>query len=577
MISAPHIPENAPFNQAQRSWLNGFLAGMYTGEGDASAAPAAPAIPLTIAFGSQTGTAESLSKKAAKKLNAANFDAKVLDMSELSPADLAEIENLLIITSTYGEGEPPDNAAEFHAALLAEGAPSCAGLNFSVLGLGDSSYPDFCQCSKEIDARLEALGATRIADMVEVDGDPDDDFPKWIAAAQGALGSNETVVEGDASSDEDEDSGYNKKNPFPAPLLKTYNLNAEGSAKATHHVEISLDGSGIDYQVGDALAVFPENPGCLVDEILAAARIAPEETASLEDGTQLSIREALLYHYDVSMLNEAFLVACGRLTKSTELQQLLQSSETVKEYSNGRSLVDAIEDFNVAFPTSDFLLSTLKPLKPRLYSISSSPKAHPGEVHLTVGKVEWESHGRKRLGVCSNYLSAHDTERPVKVYMHSNSAFRLPEDDSSPVIMIGPGTGIAPFRAYLEEREARGASGKNWLFFGDQHEASDFLYRDQIDAWLESGVLNKIDTAFSRDQDEKIYVQNRIIQQAAEFYQWLEEGGSIYICGDASRMAKDVDLAIHKVIELAGGKSEEEAQAYVADLKKSKRYLRDVY
>ena len=577
MISAPHIPENAPFNQAQRSWLNGFLAGMYTGEGDASAAPAAPAIPLTIAFGSQTGTAESLSKKAAKKLNAANFDAKVLDMSELSPADLAEIENLLIITSTYGEGEPPDNAAEFHAALLAEGAPSCAGLNFSVLGLGDSSYPDFCQCSKEIDARLEALGATRIADMVEVDGDPDDDFPKWIAAAQGALGSNETVVEGDASSDEDEDSGYNKKNPFPAPLLKTYNLNAEGSAKATHHVEISLDGSGIDYQVGDALAVFPENPGCLVDEILAAARIAPEETASLEDGTQLSIREALLYHYDVSMLNEAFLVACGRLTKSTELQQLLQSSETVKEYSNGRSLVDAIEDFNVAFPTSDFLLSTLKPLKPRLYSISSSPKAHPGEVHLTVGKVEWESHGRKRLGVCSNYLSAHDTERPVKVYMHSNSAFRLPEDDSSPVIMIGPGTGIAPFRAYLEEREARGASGKNWLFFGDQHEASDFLYRDQIDAWLESGVLNKIDTAFSRDQDEKIYVQNRIIQQAAEFYQWLEEGGSIYICGDASRMAKDVDLAIHKVVELAGGKSEEEAQAYVADLKKSKRYLRDVY
>ncbi len=577
MISAPHIPENAPFNQSQRSWLNGFLAGMYTGEGEASAAPAAPAIPLTIAFGSQTGTAESLSKKAAKKLNAANFDAKALDMSELSPADLAEIENLLIITSTYGEGEPPDNAAEFHAALLADSAPSCAGLNFSVLGLGDSSYPDFCQCSKEIDARLEALGATRIADMVEVDGDPDDDYPNWIAAAQSALGETESIVINDGATEDDEDSGYNKKNPFPAPMLKTYNLNGESSAKATHHVEISLDGSGINYQVGDALAVLPENPECLVNQILAAAGIGSDEFATVGDGSQLTIREALLYHYDVSTLNEAFLVACSRLTKSAELQQLLQSSESVKEYSNGRSLVDAIEDFSVAFPTPDYLVSTLKPLKPRLYSISSSPVAHPGEVHLTVGKVEWESHGRKRLGVCSNYLAAHDSQRPVKVYMHSNSAFRLPEDDASPVIMIGPGTGIAPFRAFLEEREARGATGKNWLFFGDQHEATDFLYRDQIDAWLESGVLSNIDTAFSRDQAEKIYVQNRIIQQAAEFYQWLQDGASIYICGDASRMAKDVDLAIHQVVELAGGMTEDQAQAYVSDLKKSKRYLRDVY
>ncbi len=549
---------------------------MYSGDGSTSSEPAAPAVPVTIAFGSQTGTAESLSKKAAKLLGGANFDAKVLDMSELSPADLGEIENLLIITSTYGEGEPPDNAAEFHAALMAEDAPNCEGLNFSVLGLGDSSYPDFCQCSKEIDARLEALGASRVSDMVEVDGDPDDLFPTWVEAAQAALGSADAAPVA-LDLEVEEESGFTKKNPYPAGLLKTVNLNGAGSVKATHHVEISLDGSGIDYEVGDALGVFPENPAVLVDEILEATLIAADEPATVEDGSTVTVREALLYHYDVSILQEAFLVACGRLSKSEELKELLSSSETIKEYCSGRTIVDPILDFGITFPTAEFLVSTLKPLKPRLYSISSSPKAHPGEVHLTVGKVEWESHGRKRLGVCSSYLAEHELERPVKVYMHSNSAFRLPENDAAPVIMIGPGTGIAPFRAYLEEREARGASGKNWLFFGDQHEACDFLYREQLDAWQESGLLTKLDTAFSRDQEEKIYVQNRIIQNAADFFQWLEEGASIYICGDASRMAKDVDSAIHKVIELAGGKSEDEAIAYVSELKKAKRYLRDVY
>jgi sulfite reductase (NADPH) flavoprotein alpha-component len=239
--------------------------------------------------------------------------------------------------------------------------------------------------------------------------------------------------------------------------------------------------------------------------------------------------------------------------------------------------VDPIVDFDVKFPTIEYLMAPLKPLKPRLYSISSSPQAHPGEVHLTVAKVAYHSHGRKREGVCSTYLSDHQLDRPVKVYIHSNKAFRLTENNDAPAIMIGPGTGIAPFRAFLEEREARVAKGKNWLFFGDQHQATDFLYEEQITRWMKSGLLSRFDTAFSRDQTEKIYVQNRIIEHADEFYAWLEEGGYIYICGDASRMAKDVDAAIHKAVEIAAGKTADEAKDYVETLKKEKRYLRDVY
>ncbi|MDP4611444.1 MAG: sulfite reductase subunit alpha, partial [Opitutales bacterium] len=294
-------------------------------------------------------------------------------------------------------------------------------------------------------------------------------------------------------------------------------------------------------------------------------------------GPDEQLFDALRFHYDVSVLTEPFLLACGRLTKNPELQELVGDEAKRKAYIAGRGLVDPIADFDVKFPTTEYLVAPLKQLNARLYSISSSPKAHPGEVHLTVGKVTYDTHGRKRLGVCSTYLADHKLDRPVKVYMHSNKAFRLTENNDAPAIMIGPGTGIAPFRAFLEERELRGAKGKNWLLFGDQHQATDFLYEEQITAWLKSGLLTRFDTAFSRDQEEKIYVQNRIVEHAEEFYAWLEEGGCIYICGDASRMAKDVDAAIHKAIEIAGGKTEDEAKAYVEAIKKAKRYLRDVY
>jgi sulfite reductase (NADPH) flavoprotein alpha-component len=422
------------------------------------------------------------------------------------------------------------------------------------------------------------LGATRFADMVECDGDPDDPFGQWMAAVQPVLGeafAAPVELPEDASSSDE--PVYSKKNPFAAKLLKTENLNKEGSSKATHHIEISLEGSGIEYEVGDALGVLPENNAHLVDEIIAAAGFTPDELTPTPHGPDEQIFDALRFHYDVSVLTEPFLLACSRLTKHAELRAIVADDATRKAYIAGRGLVDPIVEFDVKFPTTEYLVAPLKQLNPRLYSISSSPKAHPGEVHLTVGKVTYDTHGRQRQGVCSTYLSDHKLDCPVKVYMHSNKAFRLSENNDAPAIMIGPGTGIAPFRAFLEEREMRGAKGKNWLLFGDQHQASDFLYEAQITAWQKSGLLTRFDTAFSRDQADKIYVQHRIVEHAAEFYAWLEEGGTIYICGDASRMAKDVDAAIHKAVELAGGKTEHEAKAYVEALKKAKRYLRDVY
>ena len=577
-MNAPFIPDTAPFSDDQRAWLNGFLAGMYSSPPEQGQASATAATPVTILFGSQTGTAETLSKKAAKLLKANHCDPQVVDMGDCSVDDLKNLQNLLVITSTYGEGEPPDNALSLHTALMAEGAPPLEGVQYSVLGLGDSSYADFCQCSKEFDARLEALGATRLAAMVECDGDPDAPFEQWLAALQSVLGQAGAVPvelgEQEANSDEPE---YSKQHPFAAQLLKTENLNQPGSSKATHHVEISLQGSGIEYEVGDALGVLPENSPQLVDAILQAAGLSADELAPTPQGPELPIVDVLRCHYDVSVLTEPLLRACARLTADAELQRIVADEAARNAYLQGRGLIDPLVDFGVKFPTAAYLVAALKPIKPRLYSISSSPKAHPGAVHLTVGKVSYETHGRQRAGVCSTYLAEHPRDRPVQVYLHANKAFRLTEDDQAPVMMIGPGTGIAPFRAFLEEREARGAEGKNWLFFGDQHQATDFLYQQQIAAWIKSGLLTRCDTAFSRDQAQKIYVQDRIIENADAIFSWLEAGGYIYICGDASRMAKDVDVALHQAVAIGGGKSEDEAKVYMEAVKKAKRYLRDVY
>ncbi|MCW0220303.1 MAG: flavodoxin domain-containing protein [Prosthecobacter sp.] len=547
MPQIPLIPESAPFTSEQRAWLNGFLAGIISrGEsaGPAAATTNTVSRPLLIAFGSQSGNAESLAKRLARDATSRGFAARAAGLDSLQPADLVREQNVLLITSTWGEGDMPDNAISFWDALNQNGSsPKLNGVKYSVLALGDLNYGDtFCLAGKKLDTRLAELGAVRVAPRVDCDVEFDDLAKTWSTAAFAALTGEEKVETPDTTAPASEptvETGYTKKNPFPAPLIANIALNSPSSAKDTRHIAFSLTGSSLTYEVGDALGVYVKNCPDVVDAIITTHGFDAENIVSLPDGGTAPLREALIGHYEVRHL------------------QGVLPTETI-----------AAPDF----------ISGLRKLQPRLYSIASSLKAHPEEVHLCVGAVRYEAHGIQHKGVASTFLADRlalgDT---TGVFFHVAKHFRLPTDLTKPVIMIGPGTGIAPFRAFLEEREATGASGKNWLFFGDQRRASDFLYHDQIVQWVQKGVLSRLDTAFSRDQEEKVYVQTRMLTAAAELWQWLEEGAHFYVCGDAKRMAKDVDAALHEIIQSAGGKTAEEATAYVADMKKNKRYQRDVY
>ncbi len=373
---------------------------------------------------------------------------------------------------------------------------------------------------------------------------------------------------------------YSRKNPFPAKLKTNRKLTAAGSAKDTRHFEIVLEGSGLQYEVGDSLGVFPTNNPALVEEILSVLGFSGEEQVPDPNGNTLSIREALTRSYVITEKDKKLLAAIAEKDPTAAHFVPMTTPEGKAEleaYVWGREVIDPLLAHPAAKFTPEEFVKCLRKLQPRLYSIASSQKAHATEVHLTVAAVRYESHGRKREGVCSTFLSDRADNAPVPVFVHTAKHFRVPEDLTTPVIMVGPGTGIAPFMAFLQERKVSGATGKNWLFFGDQKSETDFLYREELEAWQEEGVLHKLSTAFSRDQAEKIYVQHRMLEEAGELFEWLEQGAFFYICGDASRMAKDVDAALHKVVETAGGKSPEEAAAYVEELKKSKRYRKDVY
>ena len=373
---------------------------------------------------------------------------------------------------------------------------------------------------------------------------------------------------------------YSRKNPFPAKLKTNRKLTAEGSAKDTRHFEIDLSGSGLAYEVGDSLGVFPTNNPALVQEILSVLGFSGEEQVPDPNGNSVSIREALSSHYVITQKDKKLLAAIAEKDPSAAHFVPMTTPEGKAEldaYLWGREVIDPLLAHPAAKFTPEEFVKCLRKLQPRLYSIASSQKAHNSEVHLTVAAVRYESNGRPREGVCSTFLADRADTAPVPVFVHTAKHFRVPEDLSTPVIMVGPGTGIAPFMAFLQERKVSGATGKNWLFFGDQKAATDFLYREELEAWQKEGVLHKLSTAFSRDQSEKIYVQHRMLEAAEELYAWLEQGGYFYICGDASRMAKDVDAALHQVVEKASGKSPEEAAAYIEELKKSKRYRKDVY
>jgi sulfite reductase (NADPH) flavoprotein alpha-component len=561
MSVVPSIPENAPFTPEQRAWLNGYLAGLFSRQPAPSPlasdlSPAAPLVPLTILYGSQTGTAESLAKKLSKEAGKRGFVPAILDMAQTDPAKLANEKNLLVITSTYGDGEPPDSAKALHAALK-EGSHTLSGVRFSVCALGDTNYTLFCQAGKDFDAFLEKHGATRVHPRTDCDVDYEEPFGTWLNAALSAFGASApSSIDPLPSSIS---SGYSRSNPFPAPVLVVRNLNAPGSAKEVNHVEFDLTGSGLTYEAGDALGLIPQNCHDHVSAVINALGCDGEEAVPTKSG-ELPLRTALTIAYDLGKPTPALL-------------ELLRVPAAPAPHHVIDALLAAKEK-----PAPAAFVGALKALAPRLYSISSSPKAHPGHVHLTVGAVRYELNGLPRKGVASTFLAeralAHGT---AGVFVHSNKAFRPPADPSAPMIMVGPGTGIAPFRAFLEERAATKAPGKNWLFFGDQKAATDFLYREELEAMQASGVLTRLDVAFSRDQSEKIYVQTKMLAAADELYAWLDQGGCFYVCGDASRMAKDVDAALHKVVEVAGKKSPEESAAYINALKSAKRYQRDVY
>ncbi|MEM8782454.1 MAG: flavodoxin domain-containing protein [Planctomycetota bacterium] len=569
--AAPVVPDDAPFDAGQRQWLNGLLTGLTVlaraanGAGASGNEPSAPATPVSILYGSQSGNCEALSKDLRKAAKAAGFDPKVSELNDVDPAELPALGRVLIVCSTFGEGDPPDNAMKFCEKLAADDAPDLAGLDFAVCGMGDSSYTHFNKTGRDLDARLEQLGATRAADFVACDVDYDDDYATWKSsvfasdAFQAVAGGTAPSNTDASGSDDEPQEKYTKKEPFPATVLEVRNLSGDHSAKEVNHVEISLAGSGLNYDVGDALGLWPTNCTDLVQQVLDAAGFTGREVVELK-GEPTNLRAALIDKLDL----------CTVTAKTHEL--LGVEGEPVK----GRHVLDVLETLETK-PQPQQLAEALRPLSPRLYSIASSRAAHPGEVHLTVGAVRYETHGKARKGVASTFLA--DRCAPgarVGVYLQRSAHFHIPPDDV-PLIMIGPGTGIAPFRAFLEERQTHENKGRNWLLFGDQHEADDFLYRGEIEAWLADGTLERFDAAWSRDQAEKVYVQTKMREHGAELWAWLESGAAVYVCGDASRMAKDVDAALHAIVAEHGGMPETQATAYVEQLKADHRYQRDVY
>lgn len=593
------IPETAPLDPTQAEalerilpglkaeqllWLEGFISGLRAGKG-AGALPAASATvrqaELTVLYGTESGNSEALADQTAKAAKDFGFKARSVNMADLKIGQLRDVENLLVIVSTWGEGDPPETATDFYAALMGEKAPKLEKTRFSVLGLGDTSYEHFCKMGKDFDARLEGLGAKRVYDRVDCDVDFDDAFANWHLGALKALGqlavAAPVVAAAPTAVPAVEPEKHSRKNPFPALLKERILLNGRGSAKETIHLELDLEGSGLLYEAGDALAVIPHNAEDVVDGILEATGLDPEAPVNLKDG-EFSLRTALTTQLDVTALSKPVLSRYNEIAQNADLDATINDKAKLAEYVEGRDLIDLLRDFPTKDLTADALAALARKLPPRLYSIASSPKAHPGEVHLTVGVVRYDAHGRNRKGVCSTFLADRVAEGDkVEIFVTANKNFKLPADPDRPIIMVGPGTGIAPFRAFVEERQATGAKGKNWLFFGDQHYLTDFLYQTEWQSYLADGVLTKLDVAFSRDQRHKLYVQDRMRERAAELYAWLQEGANFYVCGDASRMAHDVDRALHDIVAQEGGLSPEAAEAYVKQLKADKRYLRDVY
>ncbi len=589
-MQIPFIPEDAPFNGDQRSWLSGFLAGLHSrlslqdvpGAAVAAGASAAAPTPVNILFGTQTGNAEAVANDAAAAAAANGFAPVVQALDDVELDTFAAMSHVIIVISTYGEGEMPDNAELFWQALSADTAPRMEALSFGILALGDTGYDDFCQAGKLIDMRLEQLGAQRFATRLDCDIDFEDPAANWIAETLPKIpretnSPNGEVASAPAAVQTPAKSKWSRKSPYPSLIAANRLLSGETSAKEIRHYEFSLGDSEISYAAGDALGVMPVNDPVLVDAFLD--HLGTTADANVE-GINGAFGDALLKSLEICTPSKDFVKAVEARAKNDELSHVLNNGdkEALDGWLWGRDTLDVLRLLPAGELSAAEFASLLKPLQHRAYSISSSPLEAPDHIHLTIASVRYRTHGRDHGGVCSTFLADRIAENgKAGIFLSPNKAFRLPEDKQRPVIMVGPGTGIAPFRAFLQERRATSATGKNWLFFGDQHKASDFIYEDELTSLSNQGVLNRLDLAFSRDQDQKIYVQNRMMENGKDLYRWLEDGAFFYVCGDATRMAKDVDQALHDVIRKFGDKSMAETDAYVVDLKREKRYLRDVY
>ena len=581
MLPAAKLPDNAPFppdlisalnrvitqsSSAQRNWLSGFLAGLEAATGTpATAAPPAKRQELTILFATESGNAEALANRAKRDATKLGFAPKLLDAADATPEALAKASTLLVIASTWGEGEAPQRAAPFLKALLAPEAPRLEGVRFAVLALGDRAYTQFCETGRAIDERLAALGATRVADRIDCDLDYESPANSWLGGTLPVLRTEKpgetSVIHVDFG--QPASAEYSKANPFRAEITGLVNLNSSRSAKQTLHVELSLAGSGLTYEPGDAIGIQPQNDPALAEAILDAAGLAGDAT----------VHAALVERHDITTLTGHLVTSYANLLGD----KALAAKATDKEYLAGRQVIDLLAEHPNRL-SAEQLLGLLRPLPPRLYSVASSQKATPDEAHLLVGAVRYRTHGRDRAGVASTWVAdrrrAGDT---VPIYVKPNAHFRLPGDGTAPIIMVGPGTGVAPFRAFMQERDATEAKGRNWLFFGDQHYTHDFLYQLEWQDLLSRGVLTRLDVAFSRDQDAKRYVQHRMLAHAADLYAWLEEGAHFYVCGDQSRMARDVHAALRLIIANGAGISPEKAEERLDAMKRQGRYQLDVY
>ena len=586
----------------QALWLSGYFAGLAEAKREqiAEIAPNTAPAPfleevraantaartLTILFGSETGNSAALARSIGEQARALGLSPAVTDMADYKPQRLKDEQDLLIVTSTYGEGDPPQPAADFFEFVEGRKAPQLPQLRYAVLALGDSTYERYCEAGKRVDRRFEELGATRLQPRIDCDVDYAEPAAAWITEAlarlvrernPGAQGPA-VVLDSFAASEAKLQAIFDKRNPFHASIIENIVLTGRGSSKETRHIEFSLTGSGLAFEPGDALGVVPRNDPALVETILKSLALAATAPLVLKDQTT-TLGEGLGSVFEITAATPRFLKHWAELTGASELTRLAreEDAEERSAFLRNHHVVDIIRRFPMPGIEPEIFVAGLRPLQPRLYSIASSPLVAPDEVHLTVAAVRYQLHGEIRAGVASVHLADRSTpSSTLPVYIQANPHFRLPGDDT-PIIMIGAGTGVAPFRAFVQEREARGAAGRSWLFFGERNFRTDFLYQTEWQRFLKDGALTRMDVAFSRDRPQKTYVQHKMQDRACEIFAWLNEGAHVYVCGDAARLAPDVHAALIEIVAAQGGLGREGADDYVRRLQREGRYQRDVY